>query len=70
MRQIADVLSLDYNYLLTLNGSIDDEPELRIISRASKKMSAEDKKRMLETLRKMFDEAFTDVDSDIPSDEK
>ncbi len=39
LRALAERLELDYNYLLVLNGAIDDEPEVRAIQRAAKKMS-------------------------------
>lgn len=60
LKAIATRLNIDYNYLLALNKSIDDEPEIRVIQRAAKKMSDEDKKKMLDILRKNFDDMFND----------
>ena len=64
LKAIAAKLNLDYNYLLTLNKTIDDQKEIRIIARASKKMSDTDRKKMLKFLKSEFKEAFKDTDSD------
>lgn len=64
LRAIADKLQLDYNYLLSLNKTIDDQKEIRIIARASKKMEPSDREKMLTYLRSKFAEAFKDTDSD------
>lgn len=64
LKAIADRLKLDYNYLLSLNNTIDDQKEVRIIARASKKMSEVDKKRMLDYLRQEFADAFENTESD------
>ncbi len=58
LRVLAERLELDYNYLLALNKAIDDEPEIRAIQRAAKKMSATQKKKMLNILKAVFDELF------------
>ncbi len=58
LRAIADALDLDYNYLLALNGQIDDEPEIRMIQRAARNMSQSDKERMLKVLKLTFEDAF------------
>ena len=39
LRAVAKALHCDFNYLLSLNKQIDDEPEIRMIQRAAKKMS-------------------------------
>ena len=58
LKAIANRLNLDYNYLMALNKSIDDEPEIRVIQRAAKNMSEEQKKKMLNILKASFDDLF------------
>ncbi|GAA0179066.1 helix-turn-helix transcriptional regulator [Clostridium sediminicola] len=63
LRALAKRLEVDYNYLLALNKSIDDEPEIRIIQRAAKKMNASEKEKMLNILKLSFEELFKeDID--------
>lgn len=62
LRAIAKKLNLDYNYLLALNKAIDDEPEIRVIQRAAKKMSTEEKHKMLNILKFSFDDLFDEED--------
>jgi len=50
LRAISKKLNIDYNYLLVLNNVIDDEPEIRIIQRAYKKMNSLQKEKMLRIL--------------------
>ncbi len=64
LQAIAQALHLDYNYLLALSNQVDDEPEIRIIQRAAKKMSSEDKERMLQMLSLMFTEQFKNAGTD------
>ena len=64
LKAIAKALKLDYNFLLTLNNTIDDEKDIRIIARASKSMSEHERERMMDILRDNFNEAFKDADSD------
>ncbi len=64
LRAIADFLKLDYNYLLALNNQIDDQPEIRIIQRAAKTMTAEERDKMMQILNLTFSEAFKNVGSD------
>jgi transcriptional regulator with XRE-family HTH domain len=64
LKAIANRLSLDYNYLLALNKSIDDEPEIRVIQRAAKKMNHEQKKKMLTILKSSFDDLFEEDEDD------
>lgn len=59
LKRISEVLHVDYNELLALNGTIDDQPEVREIARASNKMSSEKKAEMMELLRTRFPEAFS-----------
>ena len=58
LKALASRLGLDYNYLLALNESIDDEPEIRIIQRAAKKMDTAQKEKMLKVLNASFDDLF------------
>lgn len=60
LRGIADALNLDYNYLLALNGQVADQPEIRVIQRASRNMSQADLNKMMAVLNVCFDNAFTD----------
>ncbi len=64
LRAIARTLDIDYNYLLALCKQIDDEPEIRMIQRAARKMSPADKLRMVEILRLTFPDAFSNTSSD------
>ncbi len=64
IRLLAEALNLDYNYLLSLNETIDDDPELRIIARAKGNMSPEQQQAMMAMLRSAFDTAFADAESD------
>ena len=61
---LSEALHLDYNYLLSLNETIEDDPDLRIIARAKSNMSAEEQRKMMQMLRTAFDVAFADADSD------
>lgn len=62
LKAIAERLDLDYNYLLALNNAIDDEPEIRIIQRAAKKMTESEKSKMLDILKESFDDLFDEED--------
>ena len=64
LRDISRTLDIDYNYLLALNKQIDDEPEIRAIQRAAKRMSQSEKTKMVNVLRQFFDEAFENAGSD------
>ena len=64
LREIARVLDIDYNYLLSLNKEIADEPEIRMIQRAARNMSPADKQKMINILKASFEEAFHNVESD------
>ena len=61
---IAETLHLDRLYLLSLNGAGVKDEDIRIIARATGKMSAEQRQQMLELLRNSFSEAFMNTDSD------
>lgn len=64
LKAIAQALQIDYNYLLSLNKTIDDDKDIRIIARASKSMSEEDRERMMSMLRDEFATAFKNANSD------
>lgn len=63
LKAISDVLKVDYNYLLALNGQIADDPDIRMIQRGAKNLSPDDRKRMMKTLNAMFDDLFTEQKS-------
>lgn len=58
---LAKNLKLDYNYLLVITSHIDDEPEIRAIQQAAKKMTREEKKEMLTVLKIAFKKYFKDI---------
>ena len=64
LRAIAKRLNLDYNYLLALNGAIDDEPEIRMIQRAAKKMDPKEKEKMVKILKGHFTKLFEEDDEE------
>ncbi len=64
LKDIAEFLKLDYNYLLALNNQIDDEPEIRMIQRAAKNMTPEQLESMMGILQKQFKEAFAKAGKD------
>ena len=64
IQKLAEALGLDYTYLLTLNETIPDDPNLRIIARAKSNMSPEEQEKMMSMLRTTFDVAFANADSD------
>ncbi len=59
LRAIADILHIDYYYLLTLNGQIDDSPDIRMIRRGMAKLSPADRKKLMRVLNAVFDDLFT-----------
>ena len=65
LRAIANFLQIDYNYLLALNKQIDDQPEIRMIQRAAKKMNQKDLDDMMDILSKKFKEAFSKAGEDM-----
>ena len=64
LQAIASALHLDYNYLLALSDQVADEPEIRMIQRAAKKMTPADKKKMMDMLSLMFSEQFSNAGTD------
>ena len=64
IRILAEALGLDYAYLLSLNETIDDDKDLRIIARAKNSMSPEERDEMMRILRTTFDVAFANAESD------
>ncbi len=65
LKLLADELQLDYNYLLSLNKTIDDQKEVRIFSRAAKNMDNQQIKSAIEILKEKFPEAFKNTESDV-----
>ena len=65
LRAIAEFLRMDYNYLLALNKQIDDQPEIRMIQRATKNMNREQLDQMMGVLRKQFKDAFNKAGKDM-----
>ena len=61
---LAEALHLDYNYLMSLNEMIADEPDIRMIARAKTNMSEEEWQRMMTMIRTNFDAAFADAGDD------
>ena len=59
VKALSEALHLDYNYLLSLIDYIDDDPDMRIIARASKKMDPARRQQMMEMLRETFSEEFS-----------
>lgn len=59
LRAIADILHIDYYYLLTLNGQIDDTPDIRMIHRGMSHLSPADRKKLMRVLNAVFDDLFT-----------
>ena len=64
LQKLAEALGLDYNYLLTLNETIPDDPNLRIIARAKSNMSPEEQEKMMSMIRTTFDVALANTDND------
>lgn len=64
LRAVASKLGIDYNCLLALNGTIDDDPAVRVIARASARMDGAEREAMLALLRRKFRLAFAGTESD------
>ena len=64
LKALASMLGLDHLWLLALNGTIPDQPEIRQIARAMKRMSPEERQKMLDLLRRRFGYAFALAGSD------
>ena len=64
LKGLSQALHVDFFYLLSLTGQIDDEPELRVIQRAAAHMSQDDKAKMLNVFKAMFPDAFDKAGSD------
>lgn len=65
LRSFSQALDIDYNYLLAVCHQIDDEPEIRMIQRAARNMTAEEKSDMIQLLRISFREAFKNSGNDV-----
>ena len=61
---LADALHFDSLYLLTLAGAGCPDADVRIINRARKRMSAEQKAKMLKLLMVVFPDEFREAMSD------
>ena len=55
---LAEVLEVDYNYLLSLIGYVQDQPEVRAIQRAVTRMDPAQIEKMLRILNATFDDGF------------
>lgn len=64
LKALASTLGLDYLWLLALNGTIPDQPEIRQVARAMERMSPEERRKMLELLTRRFRYAFALSGSD------
>lgn len=64
LRGLSKVLGCDYNYLLALNGQIDDQPEARSIQRAMRFMTPERVRDMMTILRTAFRDEFAKAGGD------
>ena len=65
LKAISLMLKIDYNYLLSLNNTIEDDKDMRIIARATKTMSEQDRERMMKMLRDSFSTAFLNAEEDV-----
>lgn len=62
---IAAHYDVDLNYLLgreSADGAADEDPDIRLIARAGRKMTPEQRENLLRYARFMFPEAFEDGD--------
>ena len=64
VRGLADALHFDYMFLLTLNGTLPDQPEVRSFARAITRMNDNEKQKAMQLLRKQFDGFFDEGDED------
>lgn len=64
LKRLSESLKCDYNYLLALNKQIDDEPEIRMIQRAARKMEPEQVQEMMRILKDSFKEEFEQAGDD------
>lgn len=54
LKAIAEVLELDYRYLLALNGTIDDDRLMRLIARGLSYMNEGERNKLMMMLRDNF----------------
>lgn len=66
IKALAEVLGVDYYYLLALSGQIEDQPEIRVIQRAARNMDKEQKENMMTVLKAAFSVAFDNAGEDVP----
>ena len=62
IRGLADALHLDYMFLLSLNRTLPDQPEVRSFARATSKMNDSQKERAMQLLRENFGSLFDEGD--------
>ena len=64
VRRLANALHLDYMFLLTLNRTLPNQPEVRSFARAIARMNDNEKQKAMQLLREQFDGFFDDGDED------
>lgn len=59
LKRLSAYLAIDYNYLLSLAGHIEDEPEIRKIRKALSNMPIDKKQEMMDLLVSKYPEFFS-----------
>lgn len=59
---LADKLNTSVEYILTGEGDIEVDPDIRTLQRAAKKMTPEERKKAIKILEATFDDLFGDED--------
>lgn len=65
LKLIADRLNLDYKYLLVLNGTLEDEPDIRIFRSVVKRMTRKERKLMIHLLMENFGHIVSELGEDV-----